>query len=489
MRKAICFVFLIVPFLSGSVTAAIGWEDTFDPILSTWTETTAYWTDLSGSTAVLTENDPALTYGLVQSEGITLDVGLYRELVIVTTAVDSGALYSVQIQEIGGEEASADALTYEGAAGTFIVNIAALMGWSGEKSFQINLWIEGDNQSVTFDLLQIREPADTAWVEDFDPIKNTWLEDTCTWTDTSGPSAVLTENNPDAWYGVARSEVLVADVNEYCMLYVKTSAVESGCLYTVQIHEEGPNPQYAEAISYVGVPSEHIVDISALMGWSEVRRFRINIWLDGEGRSVTFDRIELRNKAQQERPDPIFWEDDFNPVKTTWFEMGAIWDDFPGPGANLVEDNPGMSYGKVESESLLVNLDLYPILTVDVTSVESGAWLDVGIQEQGGSWTYMDVMPTFTGPGRVKADIAAAMGWSGYKTFRVILWINGNSQSAALNLVRVGMPCGRDILAGDYSEDCLVNLEDLAVLGQQWLDIYGISDLEEVSDHWLDEAL
>ncbi len=488
MKTAICLSFLAGFCLCSSATAAVGWEETFDPIMPTWTETSAFWTDHAGATAVLTENDPLLTYGLTESETITLDVGRYSELVVRSTAIESGVLYSVQIQEVGGQEAYADAVSYEAEPGTQVVNLSRLMGWSGQKSFQINVWIEGDNGSVTFDLFQLREPANTAWVEDFDPIKNTWLEDTCTWTDSPEPGAVLTENNPEAWYGVARSELLVVDVNDYCMLYVKTSAVESGCLYTIQIHEEGPDPEYAEVISYVGVPSEHIVDISDLMDWSEVRRFRINIWLDGEGRSTTFERIELRNKTEQTKPNPVFWEDDFHPIKPTWFEMGALWDDFPGPGATLVEDNPGMTYGKVESESLLVDLDVYPALTISVIDIEAGAWLDVGIQEQGGAWMYKDVTPTIIEPTRVTVNIAESMGWSGYHTFRVVLWINGNNKYAALDLVRLGMHCGRSVLAGDYNEDCSVDLLDLKVLGLHWLDTYGISDLEEVSEHWLEET-
>lgn len=488
MRRLIVLAFVAVFCLCGPLQAAVGWEENFDPIKTTWVETTAVWIDNAGSTATLTEADPALTYGLTQSETITLDVSSYSELVIVTTAVDSGALFSVQIQEVGGEEAYADAVSYEGSPGTQIVDIAALMGWAGEKSFQINIWIDGDNQSVTFEQIQVRQPADVAWSEDFDPIKPTWIEDTCLWTDTPGPTAVLTENDPGLTYGVARSEVLVVDVNEYSILYVKTTDVEAGCLYSIQIHEEGQNPQYADAVSYAGAPSEHIVDIGALMGWSGVRRFRINIWLEGDGKSTTFDRIELRNKALQERPDPVYWEDDFDPVKSTWFEMGAIWDDLPGTTANLIEDNPGLSYGKVESETFLADLDLYPELTVVVTQVETGGWLDVGIQEQGGSWTYKDVTPTIIEPASVTVNIANEMGWSGFKSFRIVLWINGNAKSATFDLIRLAMDCGRDVLPGDYKEDCIVNLEDLAFLGQQWLDTYGLSDLEEVSDHWLEET-
>jgi hypothetical protein len=488
MKIAINVMILTAMCFCGTVFAAVGWEDNFNPIKSTWVQTTAVWTDNSGPTATLTENDPTQTYGLAQSEVITLDVSIYRELVVAVTGVQSGALYTIQIQEVGGVSAYANAVSYEGNPGTYVVDIAKLMSWSGTKSFQINIWIDGDNTSVTFDLLQIRQSADTAWSENFDPIKITWLQDSCTWTDTAGPTAVLKENNPSVSYGVVKSEMIVADVNEYSLLYVKTTAVDSGCLYTVQIEEIAPSPTYANAISYIGTPSEHIVDIGALMSWNSLKKFRINIWLEGDNKTVTFDKIELRNKTLQEKPNPILWEDHFDPVKSTWYEIGAVWDDLPGTTANLVEDNPGMTYGKVESETLMVNLDVYPELTVDVTYVDAGGWLDVGIQEQGGSWTYQDVTPTIIGPTRATVNIAQAMGWSGYKSFRIIFWINGNTKYATLDVVRLAMDCGRDVQPGDYNEDCSVNLLDLVVLSQQWLNAYGIPDLEEVSDHWLQET-
>ena len=134
--------------------AAVGWEENFDPVKPTWNEVTAYWTDLAGPTAKLTENDSVNSYGVATSETITVDVNVYSELVITSTEVESGALYSIQVQEVGGSGAYANAVSYMGTPGTQIVNIAALMGWSGTKSFVINIWIEGESKSVTFGLLQ-----------------------------------------------------------------------------------------------------------------------------------------------------------------------------------------------------------------------------------------------------------------------------------------------------------------------------------------------
>ncbi|MFA5292128.1 MAG: hypothetical protein WC496_03745 [Phycisphaerae bacterium] len=472
--------------------ASEGWTEHFDPIKSTWSQPSATWTDLTGSTARLTESDPVNSYGDAGSEVITVDVNEYNELVIASTEVESGALYTVQIQEVGGSNAYANAVSYVGQAGTQVVDIAKLMGWSGVKSFIINIWIDGESKSVTFDLLQIRKSlrGQAGWVEDFNPIKTTWIEPTCYWTDTAGPNAVVTINpNPGEWWGVTNSEVITLDVNFYDELHIKTTDVESGCLYTVQIQEVGGAGSYADAVSYMGVPSENRIDIKGLMGWSGVKTFQINIWLDngGGGDSTTFNTIEVRNSQLASRPDPIFWEDHFDPIRTGWTELDAYWTDIPGTTAILTEDNPYASYGKVESETLLVNLAVYPELTVTVTGVDTDGWLDVGVQEQGGAWSYVDVIQNITGPNTFKVNIANITGWSGYKQFRVIFWINGNGKSATIDDVRVAMNCGTDVMPGDYYEDCIVNFQDVAFIGESWMNEYDMLDLKDISGNWLNE--
>jgi hypothetical protein len=66
--------------------------------------------------------------------------------------------------------------------------------------------------------------------------------------------------------------------------------------------------------------------------------------------------------------------------------------------------------------------------------------------------------------------------------------MNGNTQSATIDLIRIGMECGTDLLAGDYSEDCQVNFDDLVVIGEAWMNEYDMLDLKDVSDNWLEKA-
>ena len=468
--------------------AETAWEDNFDPIKTTWVQTSATWTDLEGSAAKLTESDVNLTYGFAQSEEITIDVSKYRELLVAVTAVDTNTFYTVQIQEVGGAEASANAISFMGLPGTQVVDIASLMGWSGTKTFVINIWIDGNSKGVTFDTLQIRatETGLPAWSEDFNSIKTTWTEETCHWTDTTGQGAVLTENNPSASYGVVRSEILTVDLDVYNEFYVKTSAVDSGCYYSVQIQEVGvTNPEYANAISYASAASTHAIDIAKLMNWSGTKTFQINIWLEGESKSTTFDKIELRNG--EKLPGYVYWRDHFNPIKELWYEIGAYWTDNEDSTAALTEDQPGLSYGKVESETIDANVSMYPEVTVVVTDI-TGGWLDVSIQEEENYYSAHDVMDSITEPGVYKGSVSDIMSWTGRHKFRIVLWMNGNEQSATLDNVQLAMDCGTDVMTGDYNEDCVVNFYDLSYICEGWMNEYGILDLKNISDNWLEKG-
>lgn len=478
---------LMVSVFAYTLKAEVGWEDNFDPIKTTWVQTSAVWTDLPGSTAKLTENDSTLSYGFAQTEPITLDVSKFRELLISVAAVDAGALYTVQIQEVGGAEAYADAISFMGEPCTKVIDIASLMGWSGTKTFVINIWIDGESKGVTFDTLQVRatETAMAAWSENFNPVKTTWNQESCYWTDTAGVGAVLTENNPSASYGVVHSELLIVDLDVYNELYVKTTAVDSGCYYSFQIQEVGGSGLYRDAISYAGTASVNVIDIARLMGWSGTKTFRINIWLEGNNKSVTFEKIELRNG--EKLPGYIYWRDHFNPRKELWYEMGAYWTDNGDSTSTLTEDQPGQSYGKVESETIDADVSLFPEITLDVTDI-TGGWLDVAIQEQENYYAAHDVINAITAPGVYKGSVADAMGWTGRHKFRIVLWINGNGKSITFDSIQLAMNCGTDVMPGDFNDDCAIDFYDLAYIGESWMNEYNMLDLKDISDNWLEKA-
>ncbi|MFH1856303.1 MAG: hypothetical protein ABH836_03610 [Candidatus Omnitrophota bacterium] len=126
----------------------------------------------------------------------------------------------------------------------------------------------------------------------------------------------------------------------------------------------------------------------------------------------------------------IVWQEDFDVIKPTWDEITASWNDIAGSTAVLTENNPSADNGRVESESITLNVDTYPKLSVTSTAVDLGCSYTVQIDDT-------DVITNITEPGTDTVNIANAMGWSGVKTFKIGIQITGESKSAAFDLIKI----------------------------------------------------
>jgi hypothetical protein len=109
--------------------------------------------------AVIRENDPQQDYGKVETVPLTVDVDAYPMLVIGLAAVDANASCTVQILDKRTERWN-DILEGIVFPGEYSVNLAEAMGWRGEQTFTINLWVGGESRTVTLAALSIRATAE-----------------------------------------------------------------------------------------------------------------------------------------------------------------------------------------------------------------------------------------------------------------------------------------------------------------------------------------
>jgi transcriptional regulator with XRE-family HTH domain len=136
------------------------------------------------------------------------------------------------------------------------------------------------------------------------------------------------------------------------------------------------------------------------------------------------------------RPEPSAWQEDFDPVQNTWMQISAIWDDVPGPTALLKENDPDDYFGKVESEVITVDVDIYPILRINVKAIDTDASYTVQILDK-----HTDIpkilLQDITYPGEHVINIAQEMGWQGSQAFTLNIWMSGEGKSAAFDLVSI----------------------------------------------------
>jgi hypothetical protein len=293
----------------------------------------------------------------------------------------------------------------------------------------------------------------------------------------------LTENNPVDSFGKTESEPITVNLNEISELAVVCTSVAASSNYSVGVQEEGGAYAYFNLVTNVDQPGTQILNIASGTGWSGTKTFRIVLWIGGEGGSATFDTIALR-KAEVVPA----WQDHFDPIKSTWYQMGATWTDANGSLAVLTESNPSESYGKTESEAITLNLNDYPDLTITSSAVDAGANYSIGIQEQGGAAAYKTVLSSVSQPGTHVINVAREMGWMGTKTFRIVIWVGGESKSAVFDFVQMDVRvCGRTALPGDYNADCMVNFFDVVAIGQSWRTTYTMYDMAEIANGWLNQ--
>ncbi|HLF25636.1 MAG TPA: endo-1,3-alpha-glucanase family glycosylhydrolase [Anaerolineae bacterium] len=131
-----------------------------------------------------------------------------------------------------------------------------------------------------------------AWQEDFDPIQRTWMTPTARWEDVPGPTAILRENNPAESFGKVESEVITANVDLYPLLRVNVTAVDADASYTVQILDKRTDIA-TDVLKEITAPGRHIVNLAQQMGWQGPQSFTLNIWIGGEGKTATFDRVSI----------------------------------------------------------------------------------------------------------------------------------------------------------------------------------------------------
>jgi hypothetical protein len=133
------------------------------------------------------------------------------------------------------------------------------------------------------------------------------------------------------------------------------------------------------------------------------------------------------------------WQEDFDPILLSrWLQIqtSAIWEDVPGPVAMLRENDPYKNLGKVESEIITVDIDVYPILRVNVTAVDRDASYTVQILDKH-TGTAKDVLKEKEYPGEHAINLAQEMNWRGSQTFTINIWIGGEGKSVTFGLISI----------------------------------------------------
>ncbi len=252
----------------------------------------------------------------------------------------------------------------------------------------------------------------TLWHEDFSDVSD-WT----TWQTTVSTDGNVGTIMADVDYG--KAEVAAWTVAQFgCgphtdSLYVVCTGVNGR--FKLNIMEEVP--PYQEITLIIGdAPGTYSVDVGDLTGWTGAKSFKFVVWVEWAlPGTVLFDDIRLVNTSG--------WVDDFEPINAGWRDdntvpgYNATITDLGGPYA-IVQELPGVEWGKVLSPVLSIDLDDSPTLTAVVQSDAEFSNFVFGIQEEVAPYSFILLGRGYEA-GIFVYDVRGITGWTGVHTFSI----------------------------------------------------------------------
>lgn len=116
-----------------------------------WSEPSASLT-ASGNTGTIRESNPAANYGFIAKE-ITVDLTANPYLQIHVPYAEAGSNWAVKVGDGIGGDVYIIADTPD--VGVFTQNMAALTGWSGNKTFTVKIYVVGEAKAIGVDWLKV----------------------------------------------------------------------------------------------------------------------------------------------------------------------------------------------------------------------------------------------------------------------------------------------------------------------------------------------
>ena len=269
-----------------------------------------------------------------------------------------------------------------------------------------------------------------------------WTETNVVLLSADDGGLIMAENAPDTDFGRIESQPFTVPVLDELVIDLFVSNLTPGGSYTIQLQED--EGDYRSFDIYTGdAPNSLALNLQEMTGWKGEKTFRFVVWLSGEGAEMQLDRLSITpaQNANNEtfeltEVQPIWWEETFNPVTNIW-QTQDIATEATAEGSMLLSvtnENVDGPFGKYESDIITADLDSYPILEIDINAVAAGSSYAIQIQEEGGLYRNFDAVAD-SAPSKQTIDLRQISGWDGEKSFRVLIWVTG--ESITLNNVRL----------------------------------------------------
>ena len=133
------------------------------------------------------------------------------------------------------------------------------------------------------------------WQANFRNASPQWQEISAFWTLAEGNSAILHENDLNEYFGKVESELITIEAASMPILYLDVRAIDLNASYSIQI-QDAKTYESTDVLKDVTIHGEHSINLVEAMGWQADEKYTItiNIWISGEGKSVTFNQLAIK---------------------------------------------------------------------------------------------------------------------------------------------------------------------------------------------------
>ncbi len=404
----------------------------------------------------------------------TMRFAFNRPLILTTNIVDISLSDRIvfQLQEQGGNFETFDIMV-AGRTFAYRVDLREITGWNEPRDFSIIAWLPGSDEPILVQELMVQvqlsdgdvaeeilagTAAEEPAAEEVVPVEETpvegdeptisidefvfedklinygWNETNLVLLTSEGGGLILSEDGPDTDFGRIESQPFTVPVLDELVIDLFVSNLTPGASYTVQLQED--EGDYRSFDIYSGeAPNSLALNLKEMTGWRGEKTFRFVVWLSGEGSEITLDRLTIRpaEEASNEgfslaEVQPVWWEETFDPLTNIW-QTQDIATEVTAEGAmrlTVTNENVDGPFGKYESDIITADLDSYPLLEIDISAVQEATSYSIQIQEEGGLYRNFDAVNESV-PAKQTLDLRQITGWEGEKSFRVLIWVTGES--------------------------------------------------------------
>lgn len=339
------------------------------------------------------------------SKSVTCDVDNSLKLEVSVPELSTGAKWALKVNDGSGDIKLMEDSTNKGI---FYFDLKAYTGWSGKKTFNINLYIIGNTgYEAKLDYISLYTRS-VVNLEDYNKVSD-WNQTWCaSISATDGLGKITCGNNI---YGYVRRTVTL-DVDTFSKLSIKVPSVSAGAMWSLKVNDGTGDKVFQADTSSTG---EFVYDLKAATGWSGVKNFDIVSYvIGGSGKSYDIDYIDAKI------PDLLEDFDDVSDWNTN--RWNATIGTTGGVGSITCSN---IGYGYV-AKSVAYDVTSKPKLTINVSEVgEGGKW---SLKANDGSGDIV-LQADSSSTGTFTYDLKSITGWSSVKTYDLTLYVIGATGS------------------------------------------------------------